>query len=88
MAVPARPGVYRIRRLGAADLDYIGQSGAGALHMRTRLAMLCGVYGAEMPFRDPHTAAPALWALRHATGYDFEVSVALVTGPTPWRKGW
>lgn len=40
-----------------------------------------------MPYRDPHTAGPALWALRHATGCDFEVSVAPIAGSTPWRKG-
>jgi hypothetical protein len=78
------PGLYRIRRCGRADLDYIGQTGVG---LRQRLVMLRGVYADMMPYRDPHTAAPALWALRHATGCDFEVSVAAVEGDTPWRKG-
>jgi len=34
-----------------------------------------------MPYRDPHTAAPALWALRHRDGCDFEVP-----GTAPDRK--
>jgi hypothetical protein len=45
------------------------------------------VYGDEMPYRDPHTAAPALWALRDASHCDFDVSFAAVHGSTPWRKG-
>src|SRR5690242_14087337 len=50
--------------------------------------MLRGVYGTEMPYRDPHTAAPALWAIRDATGCEFEVAwVELPEIPTPQRKG-
>lgn len=45
------------------------------------------MYAHDMPYRDPHTVAPALWALRHATDCEFEVSVAVVVGSTPWRKG-
>lgn len=85
--LPNQPGLYRIRRQGRDDLDYIGQTGAGSMTLRKRLAMLRGVYLPEMPYRDPHTAGPALWALRHATNSDFEVSVVPVTGSTPWRKG-
>jgi hypothetical protein len=55
------PGVYRIRRRGQRDLAQIGQK--GGMTVRKRIAMLKGVYGPEMPYRDPHTAAPALWAL-------------------------
>jgi hypothetical protein len=32
-----------------------------------------------MPYNDPHTAAPALWAMRHRDGCDFEASVVVVT---------
>lgn len=85
--IPALPGLYRIRRAGHEDLDYIGQTGSGRMTLRKRLAMLCGVYAGDMPYRDPHTAAPALWALRHRDGCDFEVSVAPVAGTTQWRKG-
>ena len=52
-------GLYRIRRAGRDDLDYIGQTG---LRLRDRLAMLRGIYRDKMPYRDPHTVAPALWA--------------------------
>lgn len=82
--IPRLPGLYRIRRAGRTELDYIGQTG---MNLGRRLAMLRGVYADEMPYRDPHTAAPALWALRHSTGCDFEVSVTSVDGSTSWRKG-
>lgn len=50
--------------------------------------MLRGVYDdGEMPYRDPHTAAPALWALRQATGCAFEVSVMSFTGLYSMRLG-
>lgn len=59
----------------------------GTMTLRKRLGMLRGVYGEVMPYRDPPTAGPALWALYHQTGEDFEVSVVPVEGSTPWRKG-
>jgi len=65
-------------------LDYIGQTG---LTLRRRLAMLVGVYRTEMPYRDPHTAAPALWALRHSLSCSFEASVVPVPGDASYRKG-
>ena len=84
--VPAAAGLYRIRRIGRDDLDYIGQTGMGTMTLRKRLAMLKGIYAAEMPYRDPHTAAPGLWALRHESGCDFEASVVAVAGNTAWRE--
>lgn len=84
--IPAAPGLYRIRRLSVPHLDYIGQTGSGEMTLRKRMAMLRGVYKDEMPYRDPHTAGPALWALRHL-GHEFEASFAVVVGGTPWRKG-
>jgi hypothetical protein len=85
--VPDAPGLYRIRRIERSDLDYIGQTGMGTMTLRARLGMLRGVYGDVMPYRDPHTAGPALWALRQTPGTEFEVSVLPVEGTTPWRKG-
>jgi hypothetical protein len=49
--------------------------------------MLMGVYGTEMAYRDPHTAAPALWALRQLEGCEFEASVSEFNGAGPNRKG-
>ena len=82
--VPALLGLYRIRRTsGAAGLDYIGQTGR---QLRGRLGQLTGVYRTEMPYRDPYTAAPALWALRHRDWCEFEVSVIEVQGMPASRK--
>src|SRR5215218_4642994 len=86
-AIPPAPGLYRIRRIGRDDLDYIGQTGMGTMTLRKRLGMLRGVYGELMPYRAPHTAGPALWALFHPTAEEFEASVVPVEGSTPWRKG-
>lgn len=83
-SLPRSPGLYRIRRMAREDLDYIGQTG---MNLSQRLGMLQGVYREEMPYADPHTAGPALWALRHATNCDFEVSVTPIEGSTPWRRG-
>src|SRR5215831_14162310 len=80
----AAPGLYRIRRVGDdRALAYIGQTGR---LLRERLAQLRGVYRDEMPYRDPHTAAPTLWALRDRDQCDFEASVVEVHGTVPERK--
>ncbi len=85
--IPDVPGLYRIRRVGRPWLDYVGQTGMGGMTLRKRLGMQRGVYADEMPYTDPHTAGPALWALRRTAGVEYEVSVAPVPGPVPWRKG-
>ena len=85
--VPALPGLYRIRRVGLTHWDYIGQTGVGRMNLRRRMAMLRGVYAEQMPYRDPHTAGPGLWALRQMTREPVEVSFCPVHAPTRWRKG-
>lgn len=85
--VPAVAGLYRIRRIGMEGWDYIGQTGSGQMNLRRRMAMLKGIYLDKMPYRDPHTAGPALWALLQSTGAAFEVGFCPVVGHTPWRKG-
>ena len=74
-SIPSVAGLYRVRHVGFSGIDYIGQTGGS---LRARLGMLRGVYGNVMPYNDPHTAGPALWALRDATGCDYEASVAVV----------
>jgi hypothetical protein len=85
--IPPTPGLYRIRRVGRDDLDYIGQTGMGTMTLRKRLGMLRPVYNDVVPYRAPHTAGPALWALFHQTREAFEASVVAVEGSTPWRTG-
>jgi hypothetical protein len=85
--VPSVPGLYQIRRIGSNGWDYIGQTGTGTMGLRKRMAMLKGVYLEEMPYRDPHTAGPGLWALRRSTQTAFEVEFCPVEADTPRRKG-
>ena len=61
--VPKEAGLYRIRHEYEErdHLEYLGESG----DTRRRIQSLArGVYADEMPYRDPHTAAPCLWAVR------------------------
>jgi len=68
------PGVYRVRIPGQPFLAYIGQSGRD---VRSRLQSLRTNAASElMPYDDPHTAAPSLWAWRDARGYTYECSGA------------
>ncbi len=87
--IPSVPGLYRIRRKGEKCLDYIGQTGSGSMNLRKRIAMLKGVYADAdvMPYRDPHTAGPGLWALKDLHQCEFEVSVCPVDASAPFRKG-
>lgn len=82
--IPVAPGLYRIRRIGFTGLDYIGQTGTT---LKQRLGMLKGIFGLQMPYRAPHTAAPALWALRHSLGCNFEISVLPFNGSKQEREG-
>lgn len=74
---PSAPGLYRVRVVETGEVVYIGQTGVS---LRGRLGMLRTCYSDEMPYRDPHTAAPTLWALRHRDGVEFEASTAVVDG--------
>lgn len=74
--LPSTAGLYRIRASRINELFYIGQTGR---NLRKRLGDLRrNMMQAEMPFNDPHTAAPSLWAWRDAERYDFECSVASI----------
>ncbi|MDM0052012.1 hypothetical protein [Variovorax sp. J22R115] len=77
------PGVYRIRVVGQSSLVYVGQTGRS---VRDRLrALRSNSLAEEMPYNDPHTAAPSLWAWRHAEGYSYECSGASAT-PDPFQR--
>jgi len=84
--LPLGPGVYRVRPVGQSRLVYIGQTGRS---VRGRLGDLCRTTLRNpliMPFDDPHTAAPSLWALKEAEGMDFECSGAPVAVPKQVRE--
>ena len=70
--ISTNPGIYRVRHLDRDGLTYIGQTGRS---LRGRVRALAGCYKDEMPYTDPHVAAPSLWAVRQEYGPDFQVSV-------------
>jgi len=70
-------GLYRVRHPARAGLEYIGETGRN-LRGRVR-ALARGAFANEMPYRDPHTAAPCLWAVQQEDGEKLEVSVATPT---------
>jgi hypothetical protein len=74
-----QPGLYRVRVIEQPLAAYIGQTGR---NLRERVTGLRRhTLAQNMPFNDPHTAAPSLWAWCHAEGYNYECSVA-PTGAT------
>lgn len=80
---PAAAGLYRIRVTGRAGAMYVGQTGRC---LRGRVAELARqVARPDMPWNDPHTAAPALWAWRHDGVGAYEVSVAALDSDRPTR---
>jgi len=84
-ALPWGPGVYRVRVEGCPELAYVGQTGRG---LRERLRTLAvAARGAEMPWNDPHTAAPGLWALAVGEGVRFACAAAEVAGDAAGRRG-
>ena len=84
-AIPRAPGLYRVRAMGHTSLVYIGQTGRS---LRERVRTLClRSLDTDMPFNDPHTAAPNLWAWRRSEGWDFEASIAECDPPDADRQG-
>lgn len=67
-------GLYRVRHEDLPGLVYIGETGSS---IRERVhALANGVFSGKMPYRDPHTASPCLWAIVDAYGPQLEISVA------------
>jgi hypothetical protein len=66
--ISTNPGIYRVRHIERDGLTYIGQTGRS---LRGRLRALAGCYNEEMPYTDPHVAAPSLWAVRQEYGPAF-----------------
>lgn len=84
-SLPKRPGLYRVKPLDKDILIYVGETGRD-LHERIRALCLRSL-DPEMPFNDPHTAAPNLWAWRDARSWEYEVSCTKSSLSEPERKG-
>lgn len=54
---------------------------------KKRLRLLRTSITSRCPYRDPHTAGPALWALRQLHTLPFLVSVVPIEGSTVWHMG-
>jgi hypothetical protein len=75
--LPAAPGMYRVMALNSGAMAYIGQTGRP---LRERLgALRVNTMKSQMPWNDPHTAAPALWSYRDACNEQFACSAAPIT---------
>ena len=59
--IPREPGLYRIRPVGKEYLAYIGET-KRTLRERLHTLRIELAKSAQMPWSDPHTEAPALWA--------------------------
>lgn len=84
--VPSSAGLYRVRHRDKDGLEYIGETGRTRGRVR---ALVRESHRDVMPFRDPHTAAPCLWAVRDATGPGLEISITTpgLTENDQRRKG-
>lgn len=83
--IPGSGGMYRVRVVGHQQLAYVGETGRNLLGRQQALGQ--GIRKEEMPFNDPHTAAPKLWSYRVAEGLAYGVSVAAVDLPLKDRRG-
>lgn len=85
--IPTTPGIYRVRYPNLSGLEYIGETGNS---LRQRIRHLAqGTRADEMPFRDPHTAAPCLWAIldKHGGKLEFSFCNPEITRSERDRKG-
>src|SRR2546428_740375 len=83
-ALVAEAGVYRVRPISGNSLAYIGQTGRS---LRGRLGSLRKYsLKKQMPYNDPHTAAPNLWAWRIQQGMRFACSAAPISASDSNRK--
>jgi len=67
---PTEQGLYRISHSRTSGLEYVGYGDVNERIYRLKL----GLSKDEMPFRDPHMAAPCLWALQQEHQGTFWVS--------------
>jgi hypothetical protein len=82
--LPSPPGVYRVRRTGALELEWIGSAVRGVRETVERLSRQ--VHLPVPPYDDPEAPARLLWVGR-VDGRAFEVSgAATPDDPEVWRE--
>lgn len=83
--IPREPGLYRIRPVGKDFLMYIGETNR-TLHQRLNELRQSLRRSDLMPWNDPHTAAPSLWAWSDAEHFEYECSAAPLDASASGRK--
>jgi len=74
--VPQEPGIYLVSHEELSGIQYVGHS---RTDLRNRIRRMgYEIDSKEMPFRDPHTAAPRLWAIANEYDVDFQVCWASI----------
>jgi len=84
--IPKDPGLYRIRPTGKDFLVYIGET-RRQLHWRLHELRHTLQRGELMPWNEPMTEAPSLWAWQKAEGYSYECSAAPLDASPGGRRG-
>ena len=84
--IPKEPGLYRIRPTGKDFLMYIGET-RRQLHGRLHELRHTLHRGELMPWSEPMTEAPSLWAWQNAEGYSYECSAAPLDASMGGRRG-
>jgi len=84
-AIPAEPGIYRIRPIGKDFLMYVSETNR-TLHQRLSELRQSLRRSDLMPWNDPDTSAPALWAWWNAEGYEYECSAAPLDASPAGRR--
>ncbi len=84
--IPREPGLYRIRPAGKDFLMYIGETRRTVDERLSELRLTLN-RTELMPWNDPHTAAPSLWAWKDAEGFEYECSGAPLDAAINGRRG-
>ncbi len=84
--IPREPGLYRIKPVGKDFLMYIGET-RKTVHERLNELRHTLKRTDLMPWNDPITEAPALWAWRDAEGFEYECSAAPMDASQGGRRG-
>ncbi|MGA2105506.1 MAG: hypothetical protein ABSG06_08970 [Methanoregula sp.] len=84
--IPREAGLYRIRPVGKDFLMYIGETRRPVHERLSELRLVLNRAG-KMPWNDPYTVAPSLWAWQDAEGFAYECSGAPLDAAINGRKG-
>jgi len=84
ISAPSKPGLYMARDASSEIILYVGETGAKS-GIGGRISQLRTCLRNEIPYADPHTAAPALWAYLADGGGPIKISFAIFEGDKQTR---